>query len=226
MLINKRVEEPYSRLPPDGPLPILSKILVKSKLSKEFFKQTKYIYDPNTNPPERINQEIKKEKTEKNNTQNRIKSKSKNNIKALTNNVKMKRANTPTVKHANLKNLNNQKNIIKNNSNKNIKYNNNNNNLNNIGNRIKNDNIKKNFLNYSNNNEKWIYSENVKNDSDNDNDNKDELNILKEKIFKLENELNKKEKIIELQREERVKLTIKIEELEDMLDSIKSMKKF
>ena len=103
MLINKRVEEPYSRLPPDGPLPILSKILVKSKLSKEFFKQTKYIYDPNTNPPERLNQEIKKEKLEKNNSQNRINKNPKNNkdLKNFkkNNTSKIKRANTPTIKH-------------------------------------------------------------------------------------------------------------------------------
>ena len=218
MLINKRVEEPYSRLPPDGPLPILSKILVKSKLSKEFFKQTKYIYDPNTNPPERLNQEIKKEKLEKNNSQNRINKNPKNNkdLKNFkkNNSLKTKRANTPTIKHTNFKNLNNQKNIIGNNSNKNIKYNSNYNN--DVGNIIKNANIKNNYLNYSNNNEKLNFSGNIKNN----NEDEDELNILKETIFKLEDELNKKEKIIELQREERVKLSLKVEQLEKMLESI------
>ena len=48
MLINNRVEEPYSRLPPDGPLPILSKALVRSQLTQKFYKRIKYIYEPNT----------------------------------------------------------------------------------------------------------------------------------------------------------------------------------
>ena len=47
MLINKRLEEPYSKMPDDGPLPILSKTVIKSKLSSKFWEKTKYIYDPN-----------------------------------------------------------------------------------------------------------------------------------------------------------------------------------
>ena len=36
-VLNKHFEEPYNKFPGDGPVPILSKTLVKSKLSKKFF---------------------------------------------------------------------------------------------------------------------------------------------------------------------------------------------
>jgi hypothetical protein len=226
MLINKRVEEPYSRLPPDGPLPILSKILVKSKLSREFFKQTKYIYDPNSSPPERLYKEIKDEKLKSNNSQNKINKnagnlKIKNNKKDLKNNkidnkFKIKRAKTPTMKHTNLNNLNSQKNIIRNdNNNKDIGFINNSNNLSNHPVVRQNENnIKNDCLNYFNNSGSLNYSENIQKA------NEDEVNILRETIFKLEEELNKKERIIELQREERVKLSLKVEQLEKMFESI------
>ena len=56
--------------------------------------------------------------------------------------------------------------------------------------------------------------------------NSNELDILKEKVLKLEEELNKKEMIIEMQREERVKLTQKVDELENIFTSLISMNKF
>lgn len=44
MLINNSYEEPYNKFVPEGPLPILSKTLVTSKLTPKFWKRTKKIY--------------------------------------------------------------------------------------------------------------------------------------------------------------------------------------
>ena len=49
MLINKRLEEPYNKMPQEGPLPILSKALIQSKLTKKFWDKVKYIYNSNSN---------------------------------------------------------------------------------------------------------------------------------------------------------------------------------
>jgi len=35
MILNNRFEEPYNKFPGDGPIPLLSKPIVKSKLSKK-----------------------------------------------------------------------------------------------------------------------------------------------------------------------------------------------
>ena len=45
MILNNYYEEPYNKFAPEGPLPILSKTLVKSKLSPKFWKSTQKIYD-------------------------------------------------------------------------------------------------------------------------------------------------------------------------------------
>lgn len=36
MVLNQKFEEPYNKLPPEGPIPIISKSVVKSKLSNKF----------------------------------------------------------------------------------------------------------------------------------------------------------------------------------------------
>ena len=77
MLINKRLEEPYSKMPDDGPLPILSKTVIKSKLSSKFWEKTKYIYEPN----EKDNNNLQNEKNFKRpNTSVRKNKKISNNI--------------------------------------------------------------------------------------------------------------------------------------------------
>ena len=45
MILNNFFEEPYNKFAPEGPLPILSKTIVKSKLSPKFWKSTQKIYD-------------------------------------------------------------------------------------------------------------------------------------------------------------------------------------
>jgi len=39
-ILNEHFEEPYSKFPPEGSVPILNKALVKSRLSKKFFEET------------------------------------------------------------------------------------------------------------------------------------------------------------------------------------------
>ena len=49
MIINEHYEEPYNRLPPDGPLPLLQRHIVTSKLSKKFWNYSKTIFPKPTN---------------------------------------------------------------------------------------------------------------------------------------------------------------------------------
>ena len=100
MLINKRLEEPYSKMPDDGPLPILSKTVIKSKLSSKFWEKTKYIYEPN----EKDNNNLQNEKNFKRpNTSVRKNNKTSNNLSLDNNNRNHKlnknKAKTPIMKH-------------------------------------------------------------------------------------------------------------------------------
>lgn len=58
MILNNRFEEPYSRFAPESSLPLLSKTLVKSRLSNKFWKCTEKIYDDtNVNKNKQIQNE-------------------------------------------------------------------------------------------------------------------------------------------------------------------------
>ena len=230
MLINNRVEEPYSRFPPEGHLPILNKTLVKSKLSQKFYKQTKYIYEPNSKSPEKNSSVNKNEISD---IKTKIIENNKLGESKSNNNLKIKRAKTPTIKYTKVSILNNSKNkmnydnnnkTIKNNNKTNYNKKNNYQNITNNKNIIKVYNNKCNIINknnYNNNKKEYYYkNKKVQHDENIKSDNKVQLNILKETVFKLEKELNKKEKIIELQRNERIKLSLKVEELEKILLSI------
>ena len=258
MLINKRIEEPYSRLPPEGPLPILSKTLIKSKLSPKFWKQTKNIYNTNSFPSQQISPIKSNENLYKNNKNITYSKMTKNmNInmreKNKNINIKKQRAKTPTLKNTNLKNINNSnvqininnKNEInmnnnkqfRNYNNKNIRNNSNKNVRNNSIKKIKNNNIKNMNNNFKNNYDFGNINSNIRNYnylnnfqkdnnlSDFENNSNDELCFLKETVLKLEEELNKKEMIIAKQRDERVMLTQKIDELEKIFESIFSKNK-
>ena len=43
MILNNRFEEPYNKFPGDGPVPLLSKPIIKSKLSKKFWLYSQYL---------------------------------------------------------------------------------------------------------------------------------------------------------------------------------------
>lgn len=64
MLINERIEDPYTKFPPNGPLPQLSKTVIKSKLTKTFWEKTRHIYDEKAPKqqmsPEELEEEIEK----------------------------------------------------------------------------------------------------------------------------------------------------------------------
>ena len=45
MLLNGRIEEPYNKNPDDRPLQVLSKTLVKSKLTYKFWESVKHIHN-------------------------------------------------------------------------------------------------------------------------------------------------------------------------------------
>ena len=175
MLINNRFEEPYNKFPPDGPLPILSKAIVKSQLTKKFWQYTKHIYDNVAMPSPHLSNEIEIEKQFSNNSNN---------------NKNKKRAKTPNDNHLNL-------NVIKINKGIDFTFGKNSNLDKQINNVVKNARKEKNM----------------------------EVDILKDAIIKLENDLNKKDAIIAEQRKEKIKLMQRIEELERMLASFLSMEK-
>ena len=226
MLINKRLEEPYNKLPKEGDLPILSKPLINSQLSDKFWKKAKQILENNTN----INNNIKENSSAKNIVNNE----SKYNIKNKNLNIKNKRSKTPLLKNINYRKNKNQinfnnSNIINNNNfnleNYNYNFENNNNiNENNKYNfEINNDNNSNyNNIEYNNINNNYIIQNND-NNYKNINIDHIELNALKETADKLEQDLIKKEKIISQQRQERVKLLKRIESLEQMISSLISM---
>jgi len=105
MLINKRLEEPYSKMPDDGPLPILSKTVIKSKLSSKFWEKTKYIYDPNAKNEKNDNNLQNLKYFKRPNTSVRKNKKISNNISLDNSNdgrnkkINKKKAKTPIMKH-------------------------------------------------------------------------------------------------------------------------------
>ena len=156
MILNKRFEEPYNKFAPDGPIPILSKTLVKSRLSNKFWKCTQKLY-------EQINNQE--------NEDNYIEENNDNNFENEEQNEKLKGLNK---------------------------------------------NINKNTNNF--NNERNYEIKNNKQDNS-------EIENMKMIISKLQNDLNKKDLIIQNQKEEKVKLEKRIDELEKMLSSFLAMDK-
>ena len=212
MLINRRIEEPYNKNPNDGPLQILSKTLVKSKLSKKFWESVRHIYNSilinNDNNEKRNNYKLptNNKKSKKNNNLkgnsfssfNGFKGKgikkyesnynihsfynNKNNINNQKELYNIKRVKTPTMMHRNFSAVDSSK------SNK----------------------IKKNIFNYK--------EEPIKIKIENKFD--EELKYLRETAIKLEQELNNNEEIIEAQTEENNALKNKIMKLTEILKAV------
>ena len=156
MILNNRFEEPYNKFAPDGPIPILSKTLVKSRLSNKFWKCTQKLYEQINN------QENEDNYIEENNDNNFENEEQNERLKGLNKNI-----------NKNTNNFNNERNYeIKNNK------------------------------------------------QDNS-----EIENMKMIISKLQNDLNKKDLIIQNQKEEKVKLEKRIDELEKMLSSFLAMDK-
>ena len=195
MLLNGRIEEPYNKNPDDRPLQVLSKTLVKSKLTYKFWESVKHIHNSDLvnygNSENRTN--YKSPKKKQNGKVNNNKNASNFNGKILknyasSNNInkldkfKSKRVKTPNVIHRNLSAINNY------NTNK----------------------IKTNI--FKNNNEPIkIKIENKL---------EKELNFLRETAVKLQQELNQNEEIIEIQNEENNALKNKIMKLTEILKTL------
>ena len=163
MIINKKFEEPYTKFAPDGPIPVLSKTLVKSRLSTKFWKNTQKIYDE-------INQENDIENYDINNLN--INNDSDNNMKKYQ--IESQIQFEDNLKQNKLKSI--KKNINDSNFEINQKLNH-------------------------------------------------EIKQLKKVISNLENQIKKKDNIIQNQNNDKIKIIKKIEELEGMLSQFLSMEK-
>ena len=201
MLINGRLEEPYDKNPDDKPLQILSKTIVKSKLTGAFWESVKHIY--NSILVNSVNKGKKRN----------IKSPPNKNLK--NNNINMKTFNSKGIKNYwSNNNINNYNNIKKNINKKDIS---------NIK-RVKTPTMMhRNFsaigVNRSNDIKKSIFKYNdIKIKTENKYN--DELKFLKETAVKLEEELNINEAIIESQKEENNALKNKIMKLTEILKTL------
>ena len=65
MVLNNKYEEPYNKFPKDGPIPLLSKPIIISKLSKKFWLYTQYLRNENL-----LKQEGEESLNEKDNNNN------------------------------------------------------------------------------------------------------------------------------------------------------------
>ena len=60
-ILNNKFEEPYNKFPKDGPIPIINKTLVKSKLSPKFFKESLEIQNQNIDNNDKVIEETELE---------------------------------------------------------------------------------------------------------------------------------------------------------------------
>lgn len=72
MIMNNRYEEPYNKFAPEGDMPVLSATVVKSRLSMNFWRNSKNIYgalrNNNSMLYQFVNNESKNEKKKDNNS--------------------------------------------------------------------------------------------------------------------------------------------------------------
>lgn len=172
MIINNRYEEPYNKFPNDGPIPLLSKPIVISKLSKKFWLYSQYLRNENILQDQ---EPLEGEEENNLNTANKY-----NNY--LDDNDYFDQMHENDI--INIKNKRDKKLGVKTN-------------MNDGGNLYKKKNIN---INYKNNNV-------------------NEINQLNDIIFQLQNELNKQDFIINSQINEKMKLTKRIHELEQVLNN-------
>ena len=189
MILNNRYEEPYNKFPKDGPIPLLSKSIVKSKLSKKFWLYSQYLQNENL-----INNEDDFSSLDNYNINNNDNEEN-NNININNNNKEYP-----------------QKNYINNNYINDIKFPNNSK-VKTPGNKLNNFNKYK--INDNNLNEKRNIKKKTKNNNFNDEVN--EINRLNDIIYELQCELNRQDFIINNQINEKKKLQKRIIELEQII---------
>ena len=169
MIINNRFEEPYNKFPQDGPIPLLSKPIVISKLSKKFWLYTQYLKNENL---------IKSEESS-----NEKESQINNNYNYNDFPEDYIGEQFQGKDNINIRNNKNYKN--------------------------------RNMRPKSNNN----YGNYMKKKNNFQNGNIDEINELNQIILRLQNELNRQDFIINSQINEKIKLTKRIHELEQVLNN-------
>ena len=184
MILNNRFEEPYNKFAPEGPIPVLSKTLVKSRLSNKFWKATQRIYDAVNN----VNN-VNYEEDMYQQPQNMMMPQQQVNENKFENEFE----NYP------------------------------------VNQQIRNPAVANGQQKFKSNKNKYIQNNNIINNNDyqgnNNNATNEELQNMKNLILKLQNDLAQKDNIIQNQKEEKLRLTKRVDELERMLSTFLAMDK-
>ena len=183
MILNNRFEEPYNKFAPEGPIPVLSKTLVKSRLSNKFWKATQRIYDAVNNVNNNYEDDMYQQ------PQNMMMPQQQVNENKFENEFE----NYP------------------------------------VNQQIRNPAIANGQQKFKSNKNKYIQNNNIINNNDyqgnNNNATNEELQNMKNLILKLQNDLAQKDNIIQNQKEEKLRLTKRVDELERMLSTFLAMDK-
>ena len=184
MILNNRFEEPYNKFAPEGPIPVLSKTLVKSRLSTKFWKATQRIYDAVNN----VNN-VNYEEDMYQQPQNMMMPPQQVN----ENKFEREFENYP------------------------------------VNQQIRNPAVANGQQKFKSNKNKYFHNNNMINNNDyqgnNNNATNEELQNMKNLILKLQNDLAQKDNIIQNQKEEKLRLTKRVDELERMLSTFLAMDK-
>ena len=184
MILNNRFEEPYNKFAPEGPIPVLSKTLVKSRLSTKFWKATQRIYDAVNN----VNN-VNYEEDMYQQPQNMMMPPQQVN----ENKFEREFENYP------------------------------------VNQQIRNPAVANGQQKLKSNKNKYFQNNNINNNNDyqgnNNNATNEELQNMKNLILKLQNDLAQKDNIIQNQKEEKLRLTKRVDELERMLSTFLAMDK-
>jgi hypothetical protein len=184
MILNNRFEEPYNKFAPEGPIPVLSKTLVKSRLSTKFWKATQRIYDAVNN----VNN-VNYEEDMYQQPQNMMMPPQQVN----ENKFEREFENYP------------------------------------VNQQIRNPAVANGQQKLKSNKNKYFQNNNMINNNDyqgnNNNATNEELQNMKNLILKLQNDLAQKDNIIQNQKEEKLRLTKRVDELERMLSTFLAMDK-
>jgi hypothetical protein len=183
MILNNRFEEPYNKFAPEGPIPVLSKTLVKSRLSNKFWKATQRIYDAVNNVNNNYEDDMYQQ------PQNMMMPPQQVNENKFENEFE----NYP------------------------------------VNQQIRNPAVANGQQKFKSNKNKYIQNNNIINNNDyqgnNNNATNEELQNMKNLILKLQNDLAQKDNIIQNQKEEKLRLTKRVDELERMLSTFLAMDK-
>ena len=185
MILNNRFEEPYNKFAPEGPIPVLSKTLVKSRLSSKFWKATQRIYDA-VNNVNNYEDEMYQQPPNMNMMPQQQQIYENQRFERDFENYPVSQQRNPAVANGQQKFKSGNKN-------------------------------------------KYYQNNNIINNNDfqgnNNNSTNEELQNMKNLILKLQNDLTQKDNIIQNQKEEKIRLTKRVDELERMLSTFLAMDK-